>query len=280
MARQRQVGLDRHRPARSTSAPVALGQALRPAATRDARRPDDGARRDALGRAVRVSATRDALGVDVDDGAAGQRRHAELLAALLALRERDGGKAVRTRSARLDEQDPRGARVDRAEVAAQRVAGELGDLARHLDAGRAAADDDERQPRVAAARGRARPRRPRRRARMRLRMSSAPLERLELRRVRAPLVVAEVRVVSSRRRRSACRSRARRAGAPFGRSSSATSRRSRSKPVTSASRTRALRCRLKTARSGVRDLRRRQRARSRPGRRAAGTGESCAGRRA
>ena len=33
-----------------------------------------------------------------------------------------------------------------AEVAAQRVARELGDLPGHLDAGRAGADDDERQP--------------------------------------------------------------------------------------------------------------------------------------
>ena len=41
------------------------------------------------------------------------------------------------------------ARVDRAEVAPQRVARQLGDLPRHLDAGRAAADDDERELGVA-----------------------------------------------------------------------------------------------------------------------------------
>ena len=46
----------------------------------------------------------------------------------------------------LDEQDPRGARVDRAELAMHGVACELGDLPRHLDAGRAGADDDEREP--------------------------------------------------------------------------------------------------------------------------------------
>ena len=51
---------------------------------------------------------------------------------------------------RLDEQDARRARVDRAEVAAQRVARDLGDLPGQLDARRPGADDDERQPRARA----------------------------------------------------------------------------------------------------------------------------------
>ena len=54
-------------------------------------------------------------------------------------RSRAGGRLASTsRIARL-------ARVDRAEVALQRVARELADLAGHLDAGRAGADDDEGQ---------------------------------------------------------------------------------------------------------------------------------------
>ena len=46
----------------------------------------------------------------------------------------------------LDEDDPGVGRVDRAEVAPQRVAGDFADRPGHLDPGRPAADDDERQP--------------------------------------------------------------------------------------------------------------------------------------
>ena len=98
----------------------------------------------------------------------------------------------------LDEQDAAAARVRGAEVARQRVAGELGDLAGHLDAGGTGADHHERQPLVAplgialelggleggqdaAADG------------------QRALERLHLGRMRAPLVVAEVGVVRAAR---------------------------------------------------------------------------------
>ena len=86
------------------------------------------------------------------------------------------------------------ARVDRAEVAPQRVAGQLGDLAGHLDPGRPAADDDEGQPRTAAhlvvlelgrLEGRQEP----------CSHGDGALERLDLRGRVAPLVVAEVGVV-------------------------------------------------------------------------------------
>ena len=45
----------------------------------------------------------------------------------------------------LDQDDARRARIDAAEIHGQRLARDLGDGARHLDAGRAAADDDEGQ---------------------------------------------------------------------------------------------------------------------------------------
>ena len=65
---------------------------------------------------------------------------------LVRERRREGGEDP---VARLDEQDPALGRVDRAEVPAQGVAGELGDLPRHLDPGRPGADDDEGQQRLA-----------------------------------------------------------------------------------------------------------------------------------
>ena len=126
-----------------------------------------------------------------------------------AFAESDGGKLGSTRSAASTSRMRRGARVDRAEVAAQRVARELGDLAGHLDAGRAGADDDEGEPRGArcAASGSTS-------AASNARQDAAAdderaLERLHLGGVLAPLVVAEVGVAASRRRRSACRRGAR-----------------------------------------------------------------------
>ena len=53
--------------------------------------------------------------------------------------------------ASVEEEHLRVGRVDPAEVALEGVAGEFGDLPGDLDAGRAAADDDERQPRAAGA---------------------------------------------------------------------------------------------------------------------------------
>ena len=86
------------------------------------------------------------------------------------------------------------ARVDRAEVAPQRVAGQLGDLAGDLDPGRPGADHDERQPGTAARLvvvelGRLEGGEESRSH------GDRALERLDLRGPVAPLVVAEVGVV-------------------------------------------------------------------------------------
>jgi hypothetical protein len=50
---------------------------------------------------------------------------------------------VGTAGRRFDEQHASLAWIDRAKVAAQRVARQLGDLAGHLDAGRPGADHDD-----------------------------------------------------------------------------------------------------------------------------------------
>ena len=122
-------------------------------------------------------------------------------------RESDSGKLVSTRSAASTSRTRARPRVDGAEVAAQRVARELGDLARHLDAGRAGADDDEREPgppalRVGLDLGRLEG------AEDAAADLERAVERLQLGRARLPVVVAEVRVVANRRRRRACRRRA------------------------------------------------------------------------
>ncbi len=165
--------------------------------------------------------------------------------------------------------------VEGAEVAAH-VAGDLGDLAGHLDAGRPGADDDEGQQRglglgVGLELGRLEG------------LEDPPadgeraLERLELGRVLLPLVVAEVGVLRAarddqgvvlERRRARCpaRRRAARRGA----------RRGRRRPPR---RGRRARCagggRCSAAGSRSRPARRPPWP---PGRRAAGRGGSCAGR--
>ena len=135
----RQVGRDLH-------AAGAVGRGAEPEAGgrgRHAGAPDHGARLDPL------RADRDALGVDRRDGRAEPHSHAELLErALRGLRK---GRVERREQARrrLDQDDARGARIDRAEVRRQRAVRELRDGAGHLDAGRPAADDDEiQQPRA------------------------------------------------------------------------------------------------------------------------------------
>ena len=133
------------RPARSTSA---LGGRREPpgeAGRRDARRPHHGARADLLALAARRLEL-DAVLVDPHHHRVEHAGHAQALElALGAVRQvgRERGEHPRPG---LDEQDLPGGRVHRAEVARQRVARELGDLARHLDAGRPGAHDGERQP--------------------------------------------------------------------------------------------------------------------------------------
>ena len=97
---------------------------------------------------------------------------------------------------RLDQQHTARARVDGPKVVPQSVAGELGDLPRHLDPGRPGADDDEGEPlpppllvrlQLRRLEGAQQPCPHRERA----------LQRLDLRRHLPPFVVAEVRAVRS-----------------------------------------------------------------------------------
>jgi hypothetical protein len=92
------------------------------------------------------------LAVHADHRALEERRDAEPPQRALRLVRERGREGREDAVDRLDEQDAALAGIDRAEVAPQRVARELGDLARHLDAGGAGADDDERQPRALALR--------------------------------------------------------------------------------------------------------------------------------
>src|SRR5204863_3518942 len=93
----------------------------------------------------------------------------------------------------LDQYDARAVRIDAAELAAQGVSRDLGEGAGKLDAGRAAAHDDEREPGEASCR-----------IVLALRALEGGkhaaadleriLERLQARRERHPLVVAKVAV--------------------------------------------------------------------------------------
>ena len=121
-----------------------------------------------------------------------------------AFADSDGGNVVSTRSAASMSRTR--ARRDRsAEVAPQRVVRELCDLAGHLDAGRAGADDDEREP-APRALGvgldlgglEGAEERPRRRARSR---ATSPRRRA------AATPRGRSTSSASRRRRSACRTR-------------------------------------------------------------------------
>ena len=141
---------------------------------------------------------RDAGLVDVDDGAAEHRRHAEPAQRALGLRRQRRREPGEHAVGDLDEQDAAAAGIRGAEVAPEGVAGELADLAGHLDAGGTGADHHERQPLLAplgialelggleggedaAADG------------------QRALERLHLGRMGAPLVVAEVGVARAAR---------------------------------------------------------------------------------
>ncbi len=171
-----------------------VGEQARERRGRDAGRPDRVARRDARRLAVARRAPRPTCASTPTTVVLQQRRRAERRERLLgAVRASDSGNVPSSRSV-ASTSSTFALRVSAiAVVAVQRVARELGDLARHLDAGRAAADDDERQPRCARLRvvldlgrleGREDPRAQVERAG----------QRLQLRRVLGPVVVAEVRV--------------------------------------------------------------------------------------
>src|SRR5215207_8098200 len=97
------------------------------------------------------SASRDGYGllVDGDDRALQQQRNAEGRKRARGFARQRGRVGGQHAVGGLDQQDSGPTGVDGAELAAQRAAGELGDLAGHLDAGRAGADDDEGEQRSA-----------------------------------------------------------------------------------------------------------------------------------
>ena len=162
-------------------------------------------------------------------------------------------------------------RRDRAEVARDRLAGELGDRAGHLDAGRAAADHDEGQQRLAA---------------LLVGLGLGPLEReqhlaahrgrvvdrLDAGRMRGPVVAAEIGVA--------------RAGGEDQPVVGDAARRCRAAPACCAASTPVdpveQHAGVAVARRGSSGSARRCRPatgrRSRPGRARAGTGDGCAGR--
>ena len=128
------------RPARSVSAPShwPAGEAITPAAQMTVRA------------SMRSPPTdRHAGGIERGHGRAEPHLDAELFERCpRGLRERRIERREQARR-RLDQDDARRARIDRAEILGERAVGQLGDRARHLDAGRAAADDDEvQQPRA------------------------------------------------------------------------------------------------------------------------------------
>ena len=121
-----------------------LGQGLAQGVGLHAGGPDLGDGVDALGAAVLELHLEAAL-VDLGDHAAEHHLDAELLELLLGLLAELGTEGRQHLRRGVDEDDARLPGVDRAEVLAQRVVRQLGDLAGHLHAGRTGADDDEGQ---------------------------------------------------------------------------------------------------------------------------------------
>ena len=123
---------------------------------------------------------------------------AKALERQLCFRRQRGREARQDTIGGFDEQDPGAARIDAAEVTPERVPRQLRDLAGHLDAGGAGADNHERQPRLAHLCSRlcfgSLERREEPAAH-----SERALERLDLSCVLPPFLIAEVRVM-----RAAC----------------------------------------------------------------------------
>ena len=193
MPGKREVGRDRDAPSSVDLGSRGLAQLAGQRGRRHAGRPDHGARGDPL-LAVAGILDRDAVLVDVHDGVAEQRRDPQVLERASSLGRELRWEAGQQPVDRLDQQHPSLARIHRAELAPQRVAGELPDLAGHLDTGRPAADHHEGEPRASPLL-----------VRLELggleRAQDLPahrqraLQRLDLVRERLPLVVTEVGVV-------------------------------------------------------------------------------------
>ena len=204
-------------------------------------RPERRARLDALHDRSRAHV--DVGRADVLDPGPGADVHAQLLELLPRGVAKELGPSGEQLVDGLDQDDARLARVDRPELAAHRLPGQLGQRAGQLRPGRPAADHDQRHPlaatlRIGLALGglEGQQRAPAHLGRV--------LEGLQARRVLAPLLVAEVRglgagghdervVVDARCRPTAAAARC-----------------AASRSVTSPRITRALRCPRSIARSG------------------------------
>ena len=134
---ERQVRLDRHAPrAVDLGAPSARAERR----GRDAGGPEHRARVDPLGAELHRRA------LDAGDRAPRRTSTPSRSSCRCAFAERSGGYGGSTRSAASTSTTRARRRVDAPEVPAQRQARDLGERARQLDAGRARADHDERQP--------------------------------------------------------------------------------------------------------------------------------------
>ena len=140
MARDREVGSDRD----ASRAVERHAERARERGREDAGRPEDRPGGDPL------AAHDDGVGSDVGHGGAlaDLDAHAARAAPRAFARELLGKGREDARPG-LDEDDARVPRVDRPEVEHEHVPRDLGDRPGELDAGRAAADEDERQQRAA-----------------------------------------------------------------------------------------------------------------------------------
>ena len=264
------------RPARSSSAPAALGQHLRERRGRDAGGPDLRPRRVPLDRAVRALDV-DAVGVDAGDDRSGVHLDARpARASLVALPDSRSPKDARISLPPSNRTHPHVAGLEAAEVAASAPGARARRSAR-----RSRPRSGRRRPRRRSAtrrrapgRPRARPSRRRRRsaraARARRRASSSPAPTGRTRRGRS-------RTARRRRPRPGCRTAACRAARPAARRRPS-SRRGRSRRPRRARRSRSPASAAR--RASERRPRRARGCRSRPGRAAAGRGGGSCGRRA
>ena len=136
------------RPARSSSAPLAVGQLGGQRRGLDPGRPDRRVRLDPRLAAIGVRRRRRRTHRPDDTGA-----HPQLDAGALQLLGRLAGEAIAERGERLlptvEQQHAHRRRIERAELALEAAHRQLAHLSRQLDPGRPGADDDHGQPLLA-----------------------------------------------------------------------------------------------------------------------------------